>query len=136
MTEGIRDGLKEGLKGVKTVTVTEDLTAADTISDLPPVYATPKMVDLMETTCYEIVAPFLEEGLTTVGSAVDIVHMAATPVGFTVTCEAELIEIKGRKLVFGLIVYDNKEQVGKGRHERFIIDKAPFIEQVTKKAGR
>ena len=128
--------LEKGIKGKKQILVTEELTAGDSISELPPVYATPKMVDLMETTCYESVAPFLEEGQTTVGAAVDIVHMAATPVGFTVTCESELVEVKGRKLVFELTVYDDKETVGKGRHERAIIDKGPFIEAVEKKAAK
>ena len=126
--------IEEGIKGKKQITVTEELTAADQIKDLPPVYATPRMVGLMEETCYESVNGLLEEGQTTVGAAVDIAHMAATPIGFTITCESELVEVKDRKLVFDLKVYDDKELVGKGTHQRFIIDKGPFIEAVNKKS--
>lgn len=136
MANGIKDGLEAGLKNTKQIVVTEALTAAESVPGLPPVFSTPMLVDLMETTCYEIVEPFLEEGLTTVGAAVDIAHSAATPVGFTVTCEAELVEVKGRKLVFEVSAKDDKEEVGKGRHTRFIIDKGPFIEAVTKKADK
>ena len=135
MTEGIKEGLKAGLKNTKQVVVTRELTAAESVPGLPPVFSTPMLVDLMETTCYAIVEPFLEEGLTTVGAAVDIAHSAATPIGFTVTCEAELVEVKGRKLVFEVSARDDKEEVGKGRHVRFIIDKGPFIDSVNKKAA-
>ena len=127
--------IEKGIKGKKQIVVTREATAGDSISELPPVYATPKMVDLMETTCYESVAPYLEDDQTTVGVAVDIVHMAATPIGFTVTCESELVEVRGRKLVFDLVVYDDAEKVGKGRHERAIIDKGPFIGAVEAKAA-
>ena len=123
MTNEIKDGLKEGLKNTKKIVVTEELTAAESIPGLPPVFSTPMLVDLMETTSYEI-------------AAVDIAHSAATPVGFTVTCESELVEVKGRKLVFEVRACDDKEEIGKGRHVRFIIDKGPFIDAVNKKAGR
>ena len=136
MTNEIKDGLKKGLKNTKKIVVTEELTAAESIPGLPPVFSTPMLVDLMETTSYEIVEPFLGEGLTTVGAAVERAHSAATPVGFTVTCESELVEVKGRKLDFEVRACDDKEEIGKGRHVRFIIDKGPFIDAVNKKAGR
>lgn len=115
-----------GIKGQAEVLVTEDITARNVGSGTVAVLATPMMIALMEKTCLQSVRPFLEEGQDTVGTRVDVTHSAATPVGMTVRCESELIEIDRRRLVFRVTARDDAGVVGEGMHERFIIDIAKF----------
>ena len=115
-----------GIKGQAEVLVTEDITARNVGSGTVAVLATPMMIALMEKTCLQSVRPFLEEGQDTVGTRVDVTHSAATPVGMTVRCESELVEIDRRRLVFRVTARDDAGVVGEGMHERFIIDLAKF----------
>ena len=119
--------LSIGIKGQAEVLVTEDLTAREVGSGTVAVFATPMMVALMERTCLQSVRPFLEEGQDTVGTRVDVTHSAATPVGMTVRCESELVEIDRRRLVFHVVARDDAGVVGEGTHERFVIDIRKFV---------
>ena len=119
--------LVTGIKGLKEITVTEDRTAQSMGSGLLPVYATPWMIALMEHTAFESIQDQMEDGKGTVGVAVDIKHIAATPVGRTVRCESELIEIDGKKLKFSVNVYDGEKLIGTGIHKRAIIDNEAFM---------
>ena len=92
-----------------------------------PVFATPAMAALMEKTAQQSVAQYLGEGEGTVGISLNIRHLAATPIGMTVSCESELIEIDRKKLVFSLKVTDGKDVIGDGTHERFIINNERFM---------
>ncbi len=118
--------LETGIKGLQTVTVTKENSAKEMGSGTLDVFATPAMIALMEKTAWSSVAPFLEEGQGTVGIKLEISHDAPTPVGMTVTCESELIKIDGRRLVFSVTANDGKDIIGKGTHERFIIDEEKF----------
>ena len=84
------------------------------------------MIALMERTCRISVKSYLEEGQETVGTLVNVTHDSATPIGMKVRCDSELIGIDRRKLTFKVNVFDEKGQVGKGIHERFIIDVNKF----------
>ncbi|MDR2550856.1 MAG: thioesterase family protein [Desulfobulbus sp.] len=119
-----------GVKGKEEVMVTLETTAARYGSGLVEVFATPAMVALMEKTCLVSVLPFLPEGFGTVGIKVDIAHTKATPVGMKVTCESTLVEVDRRRLVFELVAHDEKGEIGRGRHERFIIDTGKFMEKL------
>ena len=119
--------LSVGIRGNLERTVTEDLTAEALGSGLLPVFATPAAVALAEETAWRSVAGELEEGQGTVGTLMELAHIAATPLGMKVRCETELVEVDRRKLVFTVKVYDEKEKVADGRHERFIIDNAKFL---------
>ncbi|MDD2463283.1 MAG: thioesterase family protein [Desulfobulbus sp.] len=119
-----------GVKGKEELVVTYEDTAAKYGSGLVEVYATPAMVALMEKTCLVSVLPSLPEGHGTVGVKIDITHSKATPVGMKVTCESTLIEIDRRRLVFDVLAYDEKGEIGRGRHERFVIDTAKFMEKL------
>ena len=119
--------MQTGIKNEMSVIVTEDLTASKVGSGLLPVYATPSMIALMENTCASCVQPYLEEGQGTVGTAVDIKHVSATPLGKTVKCECELKEINGKKLVFEVNAYDDKGLIGTGVHKRAIINNEAFM---------
>lgn len=125
--------LKVGLVGEKTVKVDHANVAAAIGSGGVPVFATPAMVALIEGAAFEAVNPFLDAGLTTVGTLVNVTHNAATPVGMAVTARAELVEIDGRRLVFQVQVRDDQEVVGQGRHERFIVKEEKFLSRANEK---
>ena len=127
--------LSVGIKGNLERTVTEELTAEVLGSGLLPVFATPAAVALAEETAWRSVAGELEEGQGTVGTLMELAHIAATPLGMKVRCETELVEIDRRKLVFTVKIYDEKEKVADGRHERFIIDNAKFLSKAEGKRG-
>ena len=120
------DMIETGIKGRQELTVTEAVSAKHIGSGTVLVLSTPMMIALIEKTCRLSVKPYLEEGQETVGTHVNVSHVAATPVGMTVVCETELIEVDRRKLVFKVAVYDTDGLVGEGTHERFIIDEAKF----------
>lgn len=111
-----------GIKGRQEQTVTDELTAAQVGSGVVRVFATPMMIALMEKTSSQSVAPYLEEGESTVGTLINVSHVAATPVGMQVRCETELIEVDRRRLVFKVAAYDERGLIGEGTHERFIIN--------------
>lgn len=125
--------MKTGIKGSKSVTVDKSNTAAAVGSGTLDVFATPSMIALMEATASESVQELIEDGLTTVGTSVDIKHLSATPVGCTVRCESTLVEIDRKRLVFELNVYDEFGIVGSGRHERFIVQSNKFMEKANQK---
>lgn len=97
------------------------------------VYATPCMISQMEQAAMLAVQQSLEKGCTSVGTKVNIEHCAATPTGMVVNTKAVLKEIDGRRLVFDVEAWDNKEIIGRGTHERFIIAKDRFMARVNEK---
>ena len=125
--------LTKGIVGTKELTVTQEKTAAAVGSGLLDVFATPQMIALMEATASESVAPYLDEGCSSVGTLVNISHVAATPVGMKVRCESELIEVEGRKLVFTVKAFDECGLIGEGRHERFIVFSEKFMAKTNSK---
>ena len=114
--------LEAGIKGTGSVEVVRENTAAAVGSGMLEVFATPMMIALMEKTACESVAPYLEEGSGTVGTELNVKHVAATPIGMQVTCETELVEVDGRRLVFHVKASDEAGLIGEGTHERFIIN--------------
>ena len=125
--------LNVGIKGIQSVEVTAENTAASVGSGMLPVFATPAMAALMEKTAALSVQSELGEGEGTVGISLNIRHLAATPVGLTVTCQSELIEIDRKRLVFSLTVSDGKDVIGDGTHERFIINNEKFMAKASAK---
>ena len=125
--------LETGLKLTLTTTVTEDKTARLMGSGTLDVFATPAMIALMEETAYKSVQNALDEGMGSVGTYLDVKHLAATPLGMTVTCEAELCEIDNRRLVFTVKAYDEVGVIGEGRHERFIVQNEKFMAKTNAK---
>ena len=125
--------LQAGIKGIKEITVTQDKTAKAMGSGTLDVFATPAMIALMENTAYESVASELEPGSGTVGTALNVRHVSASPVGMKIKCDSELIGIEGRKLIFSVEASDEKGLIGKGTHERFIVENDKFQEKTDKK---
>jgi fluoroacetyl-CoA thioesterase len=128
--------LKPGLLGTATLVVGEEHTAPRLGSGRAPVLATPIMVALMEAAAVDCVEPLLGEGQESLGVRIDVAHTAGTPVGLAVTATAELKEVSGRKLTFYVEARDAREVVGKGRHERVVVDAARFRAKVQEKAIR
>lgn len=118
--------LETGVKGTGSVEVVHENTAAAMGSGTLEVFATPAMIALMEKTACESVQPYLEEGCGTVGTALNIKHVSATPVGMTVTCESVLTEVEGRRLTFIVLASDEHGLIGEGTHERFIVNNEKF----------
>jgi fluoroacetyl-CoA thioesterase len=127
--------LAPDLSGEVVREVTDEITADAMGSGGVRVLGTPAMIMLMEQAALKAVEPYLAEGQTTVGTRLDVRHLAATPVGMRVTVRARLVEVDGRRLTFEVEAEDEREPVGKGRHERFIIDRARFLDRVQNKAA-
>ena len=118
--------LETGIKGKQELTVTTENTAKAMGSGTLEVFATPAMIALMEKTAYESVAGELEDGSGTVGTALNVKHVSASPVGMKITGETELVKIDGRALTFSVKAYDEKGLIGEGEHERFIVYNEKF----------
>ncbi len=119
--------LKPGLTGTAETVVRETNTALAMGSGSLHVFATPSMIALMEQAACNAVAACLDEESTSVGTLVNITHDAATALGKKVTATATLVEVQGRKLVFEVTAADEDKQIGKGTHERFIVNKEKFM---------
>lgn len=118
--------LNIGIEGLEQLTVKKEDTAGVYGSGTLDVFATPAMIALMEKTCLNSVAPYLEQGMGTVGTQLNVAHIAATPIGMQVRCQSVLSEIDGRRLVFTVTAFDEAGKIGEGTHERFIIDEVKF----------
>ena len=127
--------METGIKGRQEIVVTEEITASAMGSGSIEVYGTPAMILLIEETAKKSVAEALEDGFGTVGTELNIKHLAATPVGMKVWCETELMEVDGRRLLFNATVYDECGKIGEGTHERFIVDNIKFQEKANNKLG-
>ena len=122
-----------GIKGIASVTVDETNTAMKVGSGLLPVYSTPSMIALLEMAACNCVADYLEEGTSSVGTLINIKHLAATPIGMNVTATATLTSIEGRKLTFEIEVVDECTVIGSGTHERFIVYSEKFLSKTNEK---
>jgi predicted thioesterase len=120
------DTLK-GLRHTEWLVVLPQDTAAVYGSGALEVFATPAMIALMEKTCLMSVCDKIGEGNTTVGIAVNIKHLKASPVGSTIRCDAELVEVDRLRLVFSVKCFENETLIGDGIHERFVVDSAKFM---------
>ena len=118
-----------------TRTVTADQTADAIGNPGVMVFATPAVLTFVENVCSAMLMPHLPAGAATVGTAVDMKHLGATPLGMQVRATATLLETDGRKFVFSVEVWDAKEKVAEARHERFLVnDLAKFLARAMKKA--
>lgn len=126
-----------GMKGRAETTVTSENTAAAVGSGLVPVFATPAMIALMENAAVNAVQAQLEEGQGTVGTLLNVSHDSATPVGMKVWAEAEVTAVEGRKLTYTVTAFDEAGLIGKGEHQRFIIQADRFLAKAqSKKEGK
>jgi fluoroacetyl-CoA thioesterase len=126
-----RDVIKVGLSAERTLVVPIEQTVGHFVKDMPMVFATPMMILQMELASADAVKPALEQGWVTVGTEVDIRHLAATPIGATVRTIARVIEVERRLIRFEVEAFDDKRRIGEGRHARALVN----VESFTKRLG-
>jgi fluoroacetyl-CoA thioesterase len=127
------EGISAGLACERSVRVERASTAAAIDSGNADVFSTPSMITLMEQASRDAVQDLLPAGWTTVGTAVDIRHLSATPVGELVTARSVLKEIDGRRMVFEVSASDRLGVIGAGVHERFAVELGVFMNRLCRR---
>jgi fluoroacetyl-CoA thioesterase len=130
MTEPL-DNVRVGMTGRTEVVVTRELTVGAVVDGMPFVYGTPMMILAMEIASGEALKGHLPEGWATVGSEVNVRHLAPTPVGRTVVATARVVEIAGRSVLFAVEAHDGVRKIGEGAHRRGAVN----LESFAKRAG-
>ena len=125
-----------GITGEKSIAVTTENTAVAMGSGTLRVFATPAMIALIEGCCAESVEELLDEGVTSVGTNVNIDHLSASPLGAGIVCKSRLTAFDGRKLDFEVEVYDNAGLIGKGTHTRFTVKADSFLKKTNAKLDK
>ncbi|MCZ2075987.1 MAG: thioesterase family protein [Bryobacteraceae bacterium] len=122
-----------GTKGETQMLVTSEVAIDFLGGEDARVFGTPYLIGHLEMTARNSVKPLLGEGQDTVGTHVDVRHLAATPMGMSVTLRSEVVRVEDRRITFRVEAYDEKEQIAEGTHDRFIIDIARFTARVRAK---
>jgi fluoroacetyl-CoA thioesterase len=131
--EGVMGGIEVGLRGTSRLRVASEHTAESLGSGDVPVFGTPALVALMETAAVNALAGHLAPDETSVGTWLELAHLAATPVGAEVRADAELVAVEGRILTFAVTAYDPREKIGEGRHRRAVVTRDRFLRKVGEK---
>jgi predicted thioesterase len=122
-----------GATATQEITVTRDMTVAHFHEHMPEVYGTPIMIYHLEVTAELAIRNYLPEGWVTVGVVVNVKHLAATPVGATVTTLAEVIEVSDHTITFAVEAHDGFEKIGEGTHVRAPVEMERFLKKVSAK---
>jgi fluoroacetyl-CoA thioesterase len=131
----VKPSLKPGLASTKTVEVDES-RCIGFMGKEAAVYATPRMVSDVEYACRDMLLAHLDPGEDSVGAHVSIDHLAPTPMGLSVSIEVRIAEVDRRKVVFEFAVRDPLEEVGRGRHVRFVVETAKTRERLAAKRAK
>jgi fluoroacetyl-CoA thioesterase len=127
---GLLTSIHIGMTGRKEVVVTNDLTVGAHVEGMPYVYGTPFMIMAMEIASGAAIAAHLPPGWVSVGSEVNIRHLAPTPVGRTVVATARVIETEGRSVLFAVEAHDGERKIGDGTHRRGIVNLESFAKRI------
>lgn len=119
-------------KEIKIIVDKKD-TAKEFGSGELEVLATPKMISLMEEASYKCILPYLEEGISSVGTLVNVKHLSATPVGMQVVVKSKVVAVEDRKITFKVEAYDEKGIIGEAEHERFLVKSEKFLSKTYSK---
>ena len=130
------DCISVGMKHENTFRVDEQYTAFHIGSGALRVLATPSMISFMERTSHQLLSRCLPEGYSSVGTVVEVRHLAPTPLDWTVRVTSEVVEVEGRKVTLAVEAWDEQEKVGEGRHQRVVIDLNRFLARVEAKRQR
>lgn len=129
-------GLQVGLSGQAELIVGEEHTAPRVGSGLVHVLATPVMINLFEAAALDAVDKHLPEGYQSLGTVLNVRHIAATPVGMRVSSVAKIIRVEGRTVYLAVEARDEKELIGDGTHERVVVNVEKFSQRVQRKLGK
>lgn len=127
------EALKPGLKGSATLVVGEEHTAPRIGSGRVHVLATPVMINLFEAAALDAIERVLPPGHQSLGTVLNVRHIAATPIGMRVTASAEVVGVEGRTVRFRVEAHDERELIGDGTHERVVVNVAKFDQRVQRK---
>jgi fluoroacetyl-CoA thioesterase len=119
-----------GLRGTARLRVGAEHTAQALGSGSVPVFSTPMLVALLEQAAVHALEGRLQQGETSVGTRMEVSHLAATPVGRMVTAEAELVEVEGRRLTFVVVASDGVQRIAEGRHSRAVVNEERFLQKL------
>ena len=125
-----------GLKGTAELVVGDEHTAPRIGSGLVRVLATPVMINLFEAAALAAIEHLLPAGYQSLGTHLDVTHVAATPVGMRVVAEAEVVAVDGRLVSFRVAAHDYKDLIGEGRHQRVVVNLERFDRRVQEKVAR
>jgi len=126
-----RDAIKVGMRAERILVVSPERTVGHFVPGMPSVYATPMMILEMEMAAGDAIKGHLDPGWVTVGTEVDIRHLAASPVGATIRTTAEVIAVERRVIRFAVEAFDGDRKIGEGRHARGLVN----VETFTKRFG-
>lgn len=138
----MKDSLKAGVTHRLVYRVPRERTVpflypeAPSLRDMPEVFATGYMVGLMEWASIELLKPHLDDGEGSLGTHIDVSHVAATPPGFDVTVDTQVTKVDGRRVWFKIEANDGVDKIGEGRHERAVVVWQKFKARVAEKAVR
>jgi predicted thioesterase len=121
-----RDVIKVGMSAERTLVVPPERTVGHFVPGMPMVYATPMMIMEMEMASGDAIKPYLAPGWVTVGTEVDIRHLAASPVGAVVRTTARVIAVERRVIRFAVEAFDGERRIGEGRHTRGLVNRESF----------
>jgi fluoroacetyl-CoA thioesterase len=124
------ENVRAGLTGRHEVVVTRELTVGAVLDGMPFVFSTPMMILAMELASVAAAAPHLPEGWATVGSEVNVRHLAPTPVGRTVVAIARVVEVSGRSILFEVEAHDGVRKIGEGTHRRAAVNLESFAKRL------
>lgn len=127
------DQIKPGVVGEYSLTVTENLTASHVGSGSLRVFSTPAMITFMERAAVTAIDPLLPPGYASVGTVVNVRHLAAALIGQMVRARAEVTAVNGRQVDFTVQAWDGNELIGEGTHTRFVIDTERFLSRLAEK---
>jgi fluoroacetyl-CoA thioesterase len=133
LTVELNEHIHPGMTREDNFTITIDNSAIHIGSGSSRVLATPWMIAFMERVSHRLLTCCLPEGYSSVGTHVDVRHLAPTPVGATIHVRAEVLSLDGIRVDFSIEAWDSLEKIGEGQHERVVIDEARFLRRVEKK---
>jgi len=128
-----RDVIKVGMSAARKLVVPVEQTVGHLLAGMPMVFATPMMILQMELTSGDVIHPHLQQGWVTVGTEVDIRHLAASPVGATVRTVATVLSVERRVIRFEVASFDGERKIGEGRHARGLVNLESFNKRLRTK---
>ena len=132
----MKDKLQTGMFVEKKIQTTPEMAASRFHESSPRVLSTPSLLTFMQTTCADVLAPFLDRGEMAVSIKIEMSHLASTPIGMPITIRAEIIRVDGRRIYFKVEAFDEMEKIAQGYNDMFIIDEERFERGIIRKIGR
>ena len=124
-----------GIRQSRSETVVDAMTVGALVAGMPMVYSTPYMITVMEVVSEHLTASLLPDGWVSVGTLVEVKHLKATPVGFTVTTTSEVSEVTEKEIIFKVSAHDGIELIGEGIHRRGVVELARFEAGMSRKVA-